>query len=434
MDPESNNSQNSSSKFGRVIKALHNKVKIPSLRTYRGDVSDFIKQKNESVMSITVKEKKRQQEREEKTQEQERIKEQMKKEEKEINKKQREIEEQRKKEEEKIAREQQEMQEIQRKQIEEENEQENKKIEEEKIKEIEKRVQERKEMEEKHRIEQEKILEEEAKIKKKIEEESKKIKLPGKNKKNLYTNIIILISSLLLVTGGVLTVLYVLNFLNTKPTTDLSIEVSIIPYNNITTLANVTEDSLGVGLNKLATENGVNLVKISDSSGVSLKTAEQLFSFLNLSLPVGLIRTLQDNYNIGIFSKENRNYPFLILTVDDFGVAFSAMIEWEKYIFEDLAFLNVKPEVDTEANNISRSIIENELINTNEDADILINPEVFAWKDVIIKNKDTRGLVNGRGETKLVYTFLDKNTILITNNIHIIGNLTDTYASRAVVR
>ena len=56
VDPD-NKPEKTSSKFGRVIKALHNKAKLPSLRTYQGDMAKFIKEKNESVISIAIKEK-----------------------------------------------------------------------------------------------------------------------------------------------------------------------------------------------------------------------------------------------------------------------------------------------------------------------------------------------------------------------------------------
>ena len=54
MDSENKDKSN---EFGRVIDALHSKQKLPSLRTYQGDMAEFIKSKNESVISIAVKEK-----------------------------------------------------------------------------------------------------------------------------------------------------------------------------------------------------------------------------------------------------------------------------------------------------------------------------------------------------------------------------------------
>ena len=47
MDPEEK--KDSPNDFGRVIDALHSKQKLPSLRTYQGDMAEFIKSKDESV-------------------------------------------------------------------------------------------------------------------------------------------------------------------------------------------------------------------------------------------------------------------------------------------------------------------------------------------------------------------------------------------------
>lgn len=46
-------------KRSKLRDLLHNKNKLPSLRTYQGDVAEFIKEKNHSTISIAVEEKER---------------------------------------------------------------------------------------------------------------------------------------------------------------------------------------------------------------------------------------------------------------------------------------------------------------------------------------------------------------------------------------
>ena len=65
MDPEKKEEVN---KFGKVIDLLHNKTKLPSLRTYQGDMAEFIKNKDESIVSIVVKEKEKEEREKEKRQ------------------------------------------------------------------------------------------------------------------------------------------------------------------------------------------------------------------------------------------------------------------------------------------------------------------------------------------------------------------------------
>jgi hypothetical protein len=183
------------------------------------------------------------------------------------------------------------------------------------------------------------------------------------------------------------------------------VEEKIIPYNNLITLANVTGQNLGAELGKLPPSNGINVIKISDMGGLSIQKAKDFFSFLGVSLPATLDRAIKDDYAVGVISQNNGNSLFLIITVDDFGGAFAGMLDWEGNMEKDLSFLN--PATST---------------------------EVFAWKDIIVKNKDTRGLANDKNIAKIAYTFLDKNTILITNNISVIGDISSAYASRSVAR
>jgi hypothetical protein len=51
--------ENSGSNKEKLAEYLHNKSPLSSLRTYHGDMAEFIKEKNESVISIATKEKER---------------------------------------------------------------------------------------------------------------------------------------------------------------------------------------------------------------------------------------------------------------------------------------------------------------------------------------------------------------------------------------
>lgn len=315
MDPEKK--EDNSKEFGRVIDALHNKNKLSSLRTYQGDVAEFMKEKNESIISVVVKEKKREQEKE--------------------------------------------------------------------------------------------------------KEEKKPEVLPRQNKDGFQMNFTVTILSLLLVIGGSVAVFYVYKTIKEPPAKEVIIEEQIIPYNNLVTLANITGATLGSELGKMNFSGGVNIIKISDIGGTPVKTSKEFFNFLGVSLPTSLARTLQNEYAVGVFSQNKENSYFLIIKANDFGTAFSAMLYWEENMEKDLSFLNPVKNVGI-------------IASTTASTTIPLKPEVFSWKDIIIKNKDTRGFVNEKGKSKIAYTFLDKNTILIVNNISVIGDISSIYASRSVVR
>jgi hypothetical protein len=308
MDPEKKEDSNG---FGKVIDALHSKQKLPSLRTYQGDMAEFIKSKNESVISIAVKTKERKEEKIEEKKEE--IKEEIKKEERETH--------------------------------------------------------------------------------------------PKRDTKSFQLNFNMITLSLILIFAGGVVLFYVFQALQKEPVAPVVVEEKVIPYNNLITLANITNQNLGEELGRLSPSNGINVIKISDTSGLSFQKAKDFLNFLGVSLPATLERTLKDEYVVGMFYQNNQNSLFFIITVDDFGGAFAGMLDWEGNMEKDLSFLNTATST-----------------------------EVFAWKDIIIKNKDTRGLANDKNIAKIAYTFLDKNTILITNNISVIGDISSAYASRSVAR
>jgi hypothetical protein len=371
MYPEKN--EEAENKFGKVIDILHSKQKLPSLRTYQGDMAQFIKDKNESVLTVTLKEKKRREDRED-----------------------------------------------------------------------------------------------QAKIKTETQKEGQTETQTGAvsqevvvaKPKNLRTNIIIIILSFLLLGLGVLASFYIFNFLKKEPVSEVVIKQEIIPYNNLAPLSNVSAGDIGKRLASVVLPNGINIVEISDVNGLSLQKSGDFFTFLKISPPSALKRILKDDYVLGAISKDGKNKPFIVLTVNDFGGAFSAMLDWEKKMGEDLAFLSFKEEKNivaietpvattTPVINISTTTVATnatttkiasstatttKLVKTVEMPKTPEKTETFTWKDVIIKNKDTRGLVNENGQTKIAYTFLDKSTILIVGDIDAIGEISSAYVSRAVAR
>lgn len=66
MDDENQGLENASDEpthREKLVKELHNNQKLPSLRTYQGDMAKYVSEKNESVISVALKEKKRREER-----------------------------------------------------------------------------------------------------------------------------------------------------------------------------------------------------------------------------------------------------------------------------------------------------------------------------------------------------------------------------------
>jgi hypothetical protein len=295
--------KNSESDFGKVVKELHHEQKIPSLRTYQGDIAKFIKEKNESTISIALKEKAKK--------------------------------------------------------------------------------------EEEHKL----IPQNET-----------------REKAGFQINFTIIILSFALIVGGIFASLYIFNFLTTPKEPEKLIEVEIIPYNNLIHLTNVSKETISSEIEKISQKNGVTLIKISNEKGLSIATTEEFFKFVTVPDQRNITRVIKNDFILGTISNDESSARFIIFKVNDFGRAFSSMLEWEKDMLNDLKIFNKKTATTTSSEYL------------------------FNWRDAIIKNKDVRSLINEKGESQIAYTFLDKNTILIIDDIFMLDDIALSFSSRQVVR
>lgn len=309
MEEEKNN--NGIEKLGEV---LHNKSPLPSLRSYQGDVAKFIKEKNESVISVAVKEK------------------------------------------------------------------------------------QKKEKEEKEQKEKTKAKEEEG----------------PKKGKGVGVNTTILISSILLVGAGVLAISYVFQFLKQTPKISTTTQTTIVPHNNSVNLSNITANTLRAEILNVNTENGISYIKISSDKGEDFEKISDFINFLKISPPASLMRILDNNYMVGAVNNGARVSPFMVLTIKDFAVAFASMLDWESDMEEELSFIS----------GVAKNGTTTSAAETGN----------YKWKDLIIKNKDTRALSNEKGQIRIIYTFLDKKTLLITDDSKALEGVYSAYISRSFAR
>ncbi len=119
---------------------------------------------------------------------------------------------------------------------------------------------------------------------------------------------------------------------------------------------------------------------------------KQLISLLGLSLGEQFTRLLgnADDYMLGMHMA-NRNSPFLLLTTQSYDHAFASMLNWE-----GKAEMELSPLFTIPSDASSKRTIE----------------------DIVIQNIDARVIRDENKDIRLLYAFLDQNSILITNNIH----------------
>lgn len=136
-------------------------------------------------------------------------------------------------------------------------------------------------------------------------------------------------------------------------------------------------------------------IEILDGKEVNM-TGEQFLRSMDAHTPPILLRALGQKMTFAYQIKSGEFLPFLILEIDSFENAYANMLSWEKMIFLDLRDLITKDGGDT--------------TNVN-------------FQDQIISDKDARVMRKNNGEIALIYSFLNKNTLLFTNNKDIFGDI-----------
>lgn len=107
------------------------------------------------------------------------------------------------------------------------------------------------------------------------------------------------------------------------------------------------------------------------------------------------LQTLGQDYMLGIHVVDE-NVPFLILTSRSYGHTFNGMLQWEPTIESDLSpFFSPNVEAIVPA--------------------IVAGDTTFV--DTVVQNLDVRILRDEQENIRMLYSFIDRNTVVITTNI-----------------
>ncbi|MBC7836361.1 hypothetical protein H7X87_01095 [Acetobacteraceae bacterium] len=149
----------------------------------------------------------------------------------------------------------------------------------------------------------------------------------------------------------------------------------------------------------------------------------QFLSILSLLLPQSLARTIMpEPYLLGIHSFDG-NQPFLVLRVDSYQQAYSGMLKWESTMQYDLApFFTRTPRARIPEENIATS--------TASTTPVRVVPTKFS--DSVVENHDARAILNENGDVLLLWTFLDRSTIVITTNEYTLREVISRFESAPV--
>lgn len=126
--------------------------------------------------------------------------------------------------------------------------------------------------------------------------------------------------------------------------------------------------------------------------------AEEVLTLLDPKAPSSFLHTLKDYVMFGSAGEEKA--PFIIFKVVNFDIAFAGILKWEEYISIDLAPFFGAP--------VRRTYDGNAL--TSDHA----RPAYFS--DQTIQGHDVRILYDEVGRERLLYTFINQDTLLITTS------------------
>jgi hypothetical protein len=138
----------------------------------------------------------------------------------------------------------------------------------------------------------------------------------------------------------------------------------------------------------------------SDTPPLRLASSADFFNALELGPPPQLFRSLRSEFMFGLHGT-GASEPFLILKTDFYEGAFSGMLDWEETAVADLEGLITTARASSQAASTSEASV----------------PEPSpAFKDEVIQNRDARVLRDAAGKSVMLYSFPDRETIIIATN------------------
>ena len=272
--------------------------------------------------------------------------------------------------------------------------------------------------EQKIRMEQERIRSEQTKIRnarefRREERSLKPVEVAGGQKRHQRIGAVAVSIIFLLLGSGIFFGAYTLFFTEEKIPLTLSINTLVLAEKSIPIdVSNLSASDIKARLTQLrdTTEvppKTIAHLKVFQKHGTGEEgefteqelTVESLFNVLAPNAKEALTRSFDTAYMLGLY-KTDHNDVFLILKPTFYENAFAGMLTWEKYMHGDLSpfFGIASKNTDSEHVGTSTTVRKN------------------SFEDSVIENKDTRIMVDQNGNITLLYSFVDRNTLIIANS------------------
>ncbi len=171
---------------------------------------------------------------------------------------------------------------------------------------------------------------------------------------------------------------------------------------------------------KISAGKLVEIVPTQTIGAITKKvTGSEFITSMDFNIIDTLKRSFTDKWMLGVYSSNGReissNLPFIIFTTDFFQNTYAGMLKWEPDMPEDLAdIFGYRQQATSSINSLYKI--------------------KGSFKDKIIANRDVREFTNKDGNVLFIYSFIDKNTLVITTSEDVITALLDRIEKQTYIR
>lgn len=221
---------------------------------------------------------------------------------------------------------------------------------------------------------------------------------------------------------------------NNTPTENTAQPTSLLyteNYSSISVDQRDSDDITRLIKRELGAEQDLGSMKsifLISGTGTSTReiTTGEFLKGLGTSASDSLIRSLGSQFLLGIYYFNPEDFFFLV-KVNSYDTAFAGMLQWEPDIENDIGNILItrKPTLPV---NLSATTTA----STTTPVGPLYSGRI--WVDRVIDNKDARVLVDTDGNPAMLYTFLDKNTLVISSSDKALKEISFRLTAGRIVR
>ena len=151
-------------------------------------------------------------------------------------------------------------------------------------------------------------------------------------------------------------------------------------------------------------------------------TGPDFIEILGYSAPEIFKRSLLNNWMFGVYGQEAEKVPYIILKTNFFQNAFAGILRWETTMPDEFAtLLNYKEKIRTLSRTGSSTIATYFSVKGK-------------FEDRVVLNRDVREFITEGKETLLLYSFIDKDTLVITTSKPVLKSIIEKLEKQPYIR